>query len=50
MHNENLTRSFPDNLTMDGGGHLTYLAPTRVNLSLSQECYPDITFRTTREH
>ncbi len=39
-----------ENLAMDGGGHLTYLAPTRVNLSLAQERNPDIDFRATREH
>lgn len=39
-----------DNLAIDGGGHLTYLAPTRVNLSLSQERYPEVEFRATREH
>ena len=39
-----------DNLAIDGGGHLTYLAPTRVNLSLSQERYPEVDFRSTREH
>jgi len=39
-----------DNLALDGGGHLTYLAPTRVNLSLAEERYPDIQFRATREH
>ncbi|MDN4502596.1 peptide chain release factor 3 [Alteromonadaceae bacterium BrNp21-10] len=38
------------NLALDGGDNLTYIAPTRVNLSLSQERYPDIVFRTTREH
>jgi len=43
-------RKCSDNLSIDGGGHLTYLAPTRVNLSLSQERYPDVTFRGTREH
>ena len=37
------------NLSVDGGGHLTYLAPTRVNLSLTEERWPDITFRATRE-
>ena len=37
-----------DNLALDGGGHLTYLAPTRVNLALAQERHPDITFRATR--
>lgn len=39
-----------ENLAVDGGGHLTYLAPTRVNLSLMEERWPDVTFRATREH
>ena len=39
-----------DNLALDGGGHLAYLAPTRVNLSLTEERWPDIRFRATREH
>ena len=39
-----------DNLSIDGGGHLTYLAPTRVNLSLMEERWPDIKFLATREH
>jgi len=39
-----------DNLALDGGGNLTYIAPTRVNLQLSQERYPDVRFRATREH
>ena len=39
-----------ENLALDGGGHLTYLAPTRVNLSLAEERYPDISFSATREH
>ena len=39
-----------DNLSEDGGGYLTYLAPTRVNLSLMEERWPDIRFRETREH
>jgi peptide chain release factor 3 len=38
------------NLAYDGGGHLTYLAPTRVNLSLTEERWPEISFRATREH
>ena len=37
------------NLALDGGGHLAYLAPTRANLSLTEERWPDITFRSTRE-
>ncbi|WP_075188346.1 peptide chain release factor 3 [Teredinibacter haidensis] len=43
-------RKCGDNLSVDGGGHLTYLAPTRVNLSLTEERYPDVVFRSTREH
>jgi len=36
-------------LAEDGGGQLVYLAPTRVNLQLTQERHPEITFRATRE-
>ncbi len=43
-------RKCADNLAIDGGGHLTYLAPTRVNLSLAQDRYEDVNFRATREH
>jgi len=39
-----------DNLALDGGDNLTYIAPTMVNLQLSQERYPEIDFRKTREH
>jgi peptide chain release factor 3 len=39
-----------ENLALDGGDNLTYVAPTRVNLQLSQERYPDVNFRATREH
>ena len=39
-----------ENLALDGGGHLTYLAPTRVNLALMEERWPDVKFRATREH
>ena len=39
-----------ENLSVDGAGLLTYLAPTRVNLQLTQERYPDIEFHSTREH
>ncbi len=47
---EDFKRKCADNLSIDGGGLLTYLAPTRVNLSLAQERYPDVRFRATREH
>jgi peptide chain release factor 3 len=43
-------RKSETNLALDGGDNLTYIAPTRVNLSLTQERYPDINFKTTREH
>jgi peptide chain release factor 3 len=39
-----------DNLALDGGGYLTYLAPSRVNLNLMIERWPDIKFSKTREH
>ncbi len=42
-------RKAESNLALDGGGHLTYLAPTSVNMSLTQERWPDIQFRATRE-
>jgi peptide chain release factor 3 len=39
-----------DNLALDHSGALVYLAPTRVNLQLTLERWPDIEFRETREH
>jgi peptide chain release factor 3 len=39
-----------DYLALDGSDALIYLAPTRVNLSMAEERYPDIEFRATREH
>ncbi len=39
-----------DNLALDSGGELTYIAPTRVNLDLTIERWPDIEFLATREH
>jgi peptide chain release factor 3 len=38
-----------DNLALDHGGALVYLAPSRVNLQLTLERWPGITFRETRE-
>ncbi|MFI3137864.1 MAG: peptide chain release factor 3 [Methylococcaceae bacterium] len=38
-----------DNLAEDGGGYLVYLANSRVNLQLTEERWPDITFSSTRE-
>ena len=39
-----------ENLALDHSGALVYLAPSRVNLQLTLERWPDITFRETREH
>jgi peptide chain release factor 3 len=39
-----------DNLALDHSGALVYLAPTRVNLQLTLERWPDLVFRETREH
>ena len=37
------------NLARDHAGELVYLAPTRVNLQMSQERWPDVEFKATRE-
>jgi peptide chain release factor 3 len=34
---------------MDHAGQLVYLAPTRVNLALTLERWPDLRFSETRE-
>ena len=38
------------NLAIDGGGHLSYLANTRVNLQLTEDRWPELEFLATREH
>ncbi len=43
-------RKANDNLALDGDGNLTYIAPTRINLDLMIERWPEIEFRATREH
>ena len=39
-----------DQLALDHGDALVYLAPSRVNLQLTMERWPDIGFHETREH
>ncbi len=39
-----------DNLALDHAGELVYLAPTRINLNLTIERWPELAFRQTREH
>jgi peptide chain release factor 3 len=38
-----------ENLAEDGDGQLVYLAPTRVNLNLTMERWPEVQFLATRE-
>ena len=47
---EEFRKKAAEHLSVDGGGHLTYLAPTRVNLSLMEDRWPELEFRATREH
>ena len=46
---EKFKRQLADNLAVDAGGYLAYMAPTLVNLQLTQERWEDITFFKTRE-
>jgi len=39
-----------DYLALDAAGELTYIAPSRVNLDLTMERWPQISFLATREH
>jgi peptide chain release factor 3 len=39
-----------EHLALDHAGDLVYLAPSRVNLNLTVERWPDLAFRETREH
>ena len=47
---EDFTKKNGANLALDSANNLTYLAPTLVNLNLTQERWPNISFFTTREH
>jgi peptide chain release factor 3 len=47
---EEFEKALVHNLAIDAGGNLTYLAPNRANLQLTQERWPDIVFHETREH
>jgi peptide chain release factor 3 len=43
------SRQLQNNLAKDGAGQLVYLAPSRVNMQLTIERWPDIRFAATRE-
>jgi len=47
---EDFKRQNQNNLAKDGAGQLVYLAPTRVNLQLTEERWPEIEFADTREN
>ncbi|MFK5987054.1 MAG: peptide chain release factor 3 [Pseudomonadota bacterium] len=47
---EEFQKKLSNNLAIDGGGDLTYIAPTRVNLNLAMERWPEVEFNATREH
>ncbi len=42
-------KKLDSNLSFDHAGELVYLAPTRVNLTMTQERWPDVEFLATRE-
>jgi peptide chain release factor 3 len=46
---EDFRRQLENYLAEDGAGQLVYLAPSRVNLQLTEERWPDIRFAATRE-
>ena len=43
-------KALAGNLSVDAAGNLTYLASSGVNLRLTQERWPKLTFHETREH
>jgi peptide chain release factor 3 len=43
-------RKAHDNLAVDHSERLVYIAPSRVNLNLTEERWPDIQFKKTREY
>jgi peptide chain release factor 3 len=46
---EEFKRKAFDNLALDNADNLTYLAPTQINLALTQERWPEMKFFATRE-
>ncbi|GGY20646.1 peptide chain release factor 3 [Paludibacterium paludis] len=47
---EEFENNLVNNMAIDAGGNLAYLATSRVNLQLAQERWPQIVFHETREH
>ena len=46
---EDFKRKNFEYLALDGGDFLVYLAPSRVNLQLAEERWPEVQFKATRE-
>ena len=47
---EEFQKKAHDNLALDHGQSLVYVAPTKVNLGLTEERWPEIRFLETRDH
>jgi peptide chain release factor 3 len=47
---EDFENALAHNVAYDAANNLAYLAPNNVNLQLTQERWPKLTFHTTREH
>jgi peptide chain release factor 3 len=47
---EKLREKAYEHLAMDAGEKLVYLAPSRVNLSMTESRHPEVIFSATREH
>jgi peptide chain release factor 3 len=47
---EEFRQKLPEHLALDHAGELVYLAPSRINLELTQERWPELAFKETREH
>lgn len=47
---EDFKKKAHDSIAVDHGDALVYLASSRVNLQLTEERWPDIQFKATREH
>jgi len=47
---DKFTNKVTDNVAYDAADQLVYIAPTRVNLSLIEERWPNLQFVATREH
>ncbi len=47
---EEFRQKLRSNLALDHAGDLAYIAPSRVNLTMTEERWPEIRFFATREH